>query len=302
MKPRSLLHAFVGVLVFAASAWETAWADSAPIAARATASTERGLLWRVEGASRPSFLFGTIHSEDPRVVELSAPVKSALDGAGRFVMELVPDEDVAAMLAARMVMTDGRSLKGLLGGAAYATAVSALGDRGVPPELVERLKPWAVVMMLSMPAPKGGLALDLVLLARAKERGEPAFGLETAQEQLSVFDGMPMSDQIEMARETLKQVDELPAMLDAVHNAYLSRDLGRLNEINLRYSKMGNTGLAERLMTRLLAQRNQRMAQRMETYLKQGNAFIAVGALHLPGREGLLNLLRQRGYRVTAVW
>lgn len=291
-----------GMLLFAAVSWQVAVADTAPIGAPVSVSTERGLLWRIEAAGRPSYLFGTIHSEDPRVTELSTPVKTALDGASRFVMELVPDQDVAMRLATRMVMTDGRTLRELLGAEAYTTAVSALAERGVPPELVERLKPWSIVMLLGMPPPKGGLALDLVLYARAKEKGEPTFGLETAQEQLDVFDQMAMPDQVQLAKETLKQVNVLPAMLAAVHTAYLSRDLARLSEINERYAKSGNAALAERVMSRLLSQRNRRMVQRMETYLKQGNAFIAVGALHLPGKEGLLALLRERGYRVNAVW
>lgn len=299
---RLVRDVLVGMLVFAAVSWQVAVADTAPIGARVAVLSERGLLWRIEAAGRPSYLFGTIHSEDPRVTDLSTPVKTTLDGASRFVMELVPNEDVAIQLATRMVMTDGRRLKELLGGEAYATAVSALAERGVPPELVERLKPWSIVMLLSMPTPKGGLALDLVLYARAKEKGQPTFGLETAQEQLDVFDKMAMPDQVQLAKETLKQVNVLPAMLAAVHTAYLSRDLARLSEINERYTKSGNAALAERVMSRLLAQRNQRMVQRMEPYLKQGNAFIAVGALHLPGKEGLLALLRERGYRVNAVW
>ena len=82
--------------------------------------------------------------------------------------------------------------------------------------LSEDWKPWAVMAMLSMPKPTGGMILDMVLNQRAQANGKPVSGLETMQEQLSVFENLSLEDQITLLEMTLNQADALPAMFRAV--------------------------------------------------------------------------------------
>jgi uncharacterized protein YbaP (TraB family) len=85
-------------------------------------------------------------------------------------------------------------------------------------------------------------------------------------------------------------------------NAYLTRDLAGLVEINEAYQKLGDQELARMFQERLIDSRNQRMVERLHPMLEEGGLFIGVGALHLPGETGILNLLDNAGYRVEAVY
>lgn len=281
------------------------WASLATFPAHAfdTAGYGQGLLWKVERAgAAPSYVFGTIHSEDARVLALPQPVRQAFDGARVYVMEALLDEGAMMAMSTRMLFDDGRSLKQVLPAPLYARTTAAMAGYGMPEFALQLMKPWAVAMSLSMPKPETGLFLDLMLMQKAQEQNKPVAGLETVEEQLRIFDQMSMPDQVTMLEETLQYLPELDGMFAKLHDAYLARDLGALARLNEEQTLQGNRELGEKLMAQLLDARNQRMAQRMEAYFKQGNAFVAIGAMHLPGRVGVLNLLAKRGYRVTAVY
>ncbi len=266
------------------------------------ATAQGGLLWRISGQGvRPSHLLGTIHSSDPRVVRLKADVIQALDQSDRFVMEMKMDSSALMGMGAKMMLTDGRDLESLIGSPLYQKAVEAMAGYGLPEMAVRNLKPWAVMALLSMPKPTPEPILDLALLKRAGEAGKPTDGLETADEQLAVFDGLAMADQIALLKMTLAQLPDLPEMFEQLIRAYADDDLQRLAALASRYREDADMAAANRFMLRLNDERNQRMIQRMVPYLKQGNSFIAVGALHLPGPQGLIALLRRQGYQVTPV-
>lgn len=267
-----------------------------------TASIQGGLLWRIDGGgAHQSYLLGTIHSSDSRVVRLRSPVSDALDRSERFVMEMEMDASALMAFGGKMMMTDGRTLEELLGADLYTQVVAAMSDIGMPEMVVRTLKPWAAMALLSMPKPSGEPFLDLVLQQRAAGAGKPTAGLETAQEQLSVFENLSMSDQIELLKMTLAQLPALPGMFDQLIEAYVADDLGRIAALAAQYKSQGDVETLKRFMSRLNDERNQRMAARMKRFLDQGNSFIAVGALHLPGPTGLIQLLRDQGYLVTPV-
>jgi len=261
-----------------------------------------GLLWRVTSpGGGDSYLLGTIHSADPRVVHLRPAVSQALDRCERFVMEMEMDASVLTAFGNNMMLTDGRDLEGLIGAALYAQVVAAMADLGMPEMVVRTLKPWVVMALLSMPAPTGEPFLDLVLQQRAAGAGKPTFGLESAGEQLSVFEALSMSDQIELLKMTLAQLPELPRMFEQLIEAYVADDLGRIAALAADYKRSGDPAAIQRFMLRLNDERNGRMARRMHTFFDQGSSFIAVGALHLAGSNGLIQLLRDQGCHVVPV-
>ncbi|BAU47856.1 polysaccharide biosynthesis protein GumN [Sulfurifustis variabilis] len=281
-----------------------ALADSAPaVAAHDDGSRyTRGLLWRIESPGRPpSHLFGTIHSSDPRVVSLPAPVKQAFDRSGSFTMEMVTDGSALVAMAETMFLGEGQTLRQITGDALYGEIREALAARGLPEQGLEKQKPWVVLMTLSAPPNRGGMFLDLSLQLQATLAGKPVHGLESMQEQLAVFDELATEDQVTLLRETVKAQREAEAQLEALTRAWLARDLGQLMATVEKY-RPEDARLYNTLMQRLLDDRNRRMAERMEARLAEGNAFIAVGAAHLPGPDGLLALLARRGYRLTAVY
>jgi len=274
--------------------------------ARTTASSaekyQRGLLWRIErDGIAPSYLFGTLHSDDPRVLNLAPPVRQAFDRAKTFTMEVVPDANALALMAQRMFYQDGRTLSGVAGDELYRRARTALMDEGLPDIGLERQKPWVIVMLLSMPRPRGGVFLDMALQAQATEQKKPIYGLETMDEQLAVFDELTVADQIALLKDTLDNRKAIRGQIEALTERYLARDLAGIGKLADAY-RPADSRVYDTVMRRLLSDRNVKMLERMRARLAEGNAFIAVGAGHLAGPQGLLPLLERAGYRVHAVY
>lgn len=262
----------------------------------------RGICWKIESSGvEASYLFGTIHSDDPRVTTLPAPVENAFERSDSFTMEMVVGGTDIVAMAEVMYYNDGRTLQQLIGAQLYARTKRALAERGLPTDDLARKKPWAAIMMLSVPTPKTGMFLDLVLQMQATLQGKRVHGLESLHEQLAVFDDIPIADQIELLEQTLRVYREIDAQTEKLIEAYRARDLKRLMEIVHEF-RPAQASAYDKFMARLLTQRNLRMFERMQTRLREGKAFIAVGAAHLPGEHGLLNLLAQRGYQLTPIY
>jgi uncharacterized protein YbaP (TraB family) len=268
-----------------------------------SAERQVGLLWEVAGGgSPPSFVYATIHSEDPRVLRLAEPVRRAFDRSERFVMEAVLDAGALLAATTAMFLDEGSSLRELIGPRLFGRAVEAMAQHGVPEMLVDRMKPWAVATTLSMPRLETGMVLDLDLYRQAVSQGKPAHGLESAAEQFAIFDALSGEEQLAYLKDTLESLPQMERMFAELHQAYLDRDLTRLQRLADRYSDLGDPALTDKVMDRLVARRNRIMVERMAEHLAAGGAFIAVGALHLPGEQGILTLLRRKGYRVTPVY
>ncbi len=265
---------------------------------------EQGLLWQVvvPDSGKTSYLFGTIHSEDARVTKLAPEVQAAFDQSQRFVMEMVPDRDGMLAASRAMLLERGASLRALAGQRLFDKTARVLLDLGVPAQAADRMKPWAAMVVLSMPQSRTGQVLDTLLYSAAIRAGKSTSGLETAQEQLAVFDTLPQAEQLMLLEEAVAQYPQMADMLEQLHVAYLARDLAALANINEKYGMAGDAELAHKINSALIDQRNLRMAQRVDVYLRQGGVFVAVGALHLPGGQGLLQLLRRRGYTVTSIY
>ena len=266
---------------------------------------DRGLLWKIgTGSPRPSYVFGTIHSADPRVVRLPSEVQAAFDESEHFCMELVLDARASSVLAQRMVLAQGQSLRAVLGETLFDATVPVMAERGVPEPALLRLKPWAVVMLLSGPRQTTGQVLDLRLHERARQQGKSTCGLETVEEQVAVFDTAPVAEQVILLRDSVTRHTQQSALLPRLIERYLARDLAGLVSLS---QQSGPTDAAVKrvvdgFMQRLLAQRNPRLLDRMDALIRGGGAFIAVGALHLPGEQGLLRLLHQHGYTLEAIY
>jgi uncharacterized protein YbaP (TraB family) len=267
------------------------------------AQPERGLLFEVEGSGgKPSYLFGTVHSEDPRVVALPSPVQDAFDRATGLVMEVIPDQAAIGRSVKAMMFHDGRRLRDVIGASLYAKTIAELKTRGLTEAAVQDFKPWAIITLLSLPRPETGQFLDLRLYQDALAQGKPILGLETMDEQLSIFEDLSERDQVALLRETLAVQGEIPRVFERLIAAYLSRDLDELLRLSERYLQGGDSALAERFRAAALDRRNRRMAQRLIPLLRRGGYFVAVGALHLPGKSGLLGRLADSGFRVRVLY
>lgn len=262
-----------------------------------------GLLWKIERpGTAPSYVFGTIHSEDPRVTRLPDPVNLAFNQSKSFALEILLNRQASKAVTHAMYFKDGRNLRQVAGEALFQQSAKALLDRGMTSEHVLLMKPWSVVTLLSMPEPKTGHFLDALLYQRAIESGKIVMGLESMEEQVRVFDGMDDAAQVALLRDTLRNSSNIDKMIEETIQVYLSRNLDGVINLNSEYLKFTNEALADQIQQRLIVHRNRRMVERMQPLLQTGNAFIAIGTLHLPGKDGVLQGLQDLGYHLSAVY
>ena len=261
-----------------------------------------GVFWRIDhDRSAPSFLLGTIHSADPRVLDWSAEIDRALMQTASFVMEMELNTDSFFKIGSAVMLTDGHDLANLLGKSDYRRLVTAMASHPVPEAIFRKMKPWVLLAFLSQPANGSGEFMDLRLYRQAMAQGKAVFGLETAEEQVAVFDGLPIEDQVALLRSTLDHLADLPGMLDQMVDTYLTGDLEAIAELAQSLMKKDGSELETRFLLRLNDERNMRMVARMMPRIEQGGAFIAVGALHLAGPTGIVQQLSERGYRLSPV-
>ncbi|MDX1810786.1 MAG: TraB/GumN family protein [Gammaproteobacteria bacterium] len=263
-----------------------------------------GLLWRIESPalSAPSYLFGTIHSDDERVTQLAEPVQQAFDQAKQFALEVELEASASKMVAMKMYYTDGQTLENVIGQPMYQQSVKALKTYGIPEDMVAIMKPWAAFTVLNMPKPGNKPFLDARLYKDAKAAHKQIIGLESMQEQVDVFDQMPLKYQIAILKTTLENQNDLDSILDETLEVYLSRDLNKMQALNDKYLKLLDAETAQIFTDRLLLNRNHHMADRIALLLKKNPTFVAIGALHLPGEQGVIDLLRQKGFNITPIY
>jgi len=266
----------------------------------------KGLLWKIEKPGQlPSHIFGTMHVGDPRVVNLAPEVEYAFINADRFGMEMLLTLAAEGKIISGSFFNDGRSLKSVMQKDDYRKLLDLLNRRLYLPEnVITNMRPWAVLVMLMMPRPGDSdkeSALDMMLYRRAAVRKIPLLGLETPEEQLAVFETMSIEEQVWMLNRSVQEFNELSDQIPLMLKAYLNRNLEGLVKLQDQYM-YDDSDIDDRFMHELVDKRNIRMVDRMQNFLAQGNAFIAIGALHLPGKDGVLHLLEQKGYSVSAVY
>lgn len=260
------------------------------------------VFWSVtDDNGRQNWLLGTMHSEDPRLLEWPKPLVEALGKADRIALELVPDGRMLERL--QQAMVSERSLDDVLDPELHRQVVTILTDKyGLTRSAVNRLKPWAVALTLATPPPETGMYMDLMISYRAQGAGLDVMALETVDEQIDFLAGLPLEDQLSLIRETVDDHDDHAAVFEQLVAAYLDGDLERLD----RLAEEQMAGLDGRIVRYFneqgLAARNRRMLERAEPWLEAGGLIIAVGALHLHGEDGLVELLRERGWQVEGIY
>ncbi len=287
-----------------------AGAIALPAAARAGAASParfaRGLLWRVvRPGIAASHVFGTIHLADPRVLDVPEPVMRALSRSRRYFMEIQHAAPERARFFEAAQFEDGRRLEPLIGAEAFAKLAAHLRERRVPEPVIDRIKPWAALANLTVtPEDYEGETSDQKLLALARSLKLRIDALEGIEEQISVFEGIPMETQVALLKHALAHRDELSGLIEPTIQAWLRRDLAALDAVNERIGAR-YPDVAEHyrvLFQRVVRNRSIVMAHRLFVPLRRGRVFIAIGANHLYGEEGLLRLIEKQGYRIERVY
>jgi uncharacterized protein YbaP (TraB family) len=273
-----------------------------------------GLLWRVDAeGTRPSYIFGTMHLSDERVLDLPAPVADAFDGADTVLIETtdVLDRSAVAQEVARqphlMMFPEGESLTDHLTNEDEEELRAWLQERGVSFETIIKMRPWMILSMASQPAcetkrqAEGAKILDFVLAERAEQAGKELAGLETLAEQFAALGGFPTEVQLRALLGTAAMGDKADDVIETLISLYLDGETGMFTPAVLHLVPHDADELDDytRFEQQVVIKRNHLMATRAVEHLERGNAFIAVGALHLPGNEGIIELLRNAGWTVV---
>ena len=274
-----------------------------------------GLLWRIEAKGVPaSYLFGTMHTTEADLVALSEPVKAALAEANTVAVELADANGAAAQAQMVAYVTqNGVDLSG--GGLAGLTpdqtdlVKKRLGEAGMPASVATMLKPWFLAITLDISSCElkkmgdGMPTIDATVEKTARDAGKQVVGLETVTEQLDAVS--KISD--DTARRMIRDSVAKPTSSDDIQATTLA--LYRARRVGWYYAmKEDLFGEGVELSSyadfvdEVVDRRNRLMAERSKPLIDKGGVLIAVGALHLPGPKGLVELLRQQGYDVTLVW
>ena len=275
----------------------------------------QGLLWKIEReGSKPSYLFGTIHVNYDEIVKLPKPVQDAFDKADSASFEIEIDKYTAYRWRRSVSYRDWRSLDDTLGQELYARLVEKADEWGYSLHYLRKLKPWALILEVGGPTGvyvgrKGeeDEVLDTVLEEEARDQGKRVYGLETIEEHTEIFADLP-EDVVLTIIEAMLAEDrfERRAVLSRTHERlvrlYLDRNTEAMFDLDDDIVAGLDPEINRMLEERILDRRNYAMAERMELRIREGNAFVAVGAAHLPGEHGMLKILADRGYKVSRVY
>ncbi len=262
------------------------------------AAQDTAIYWSImDGDRQAGYLLGTIHSEDPRVLDFPEIFLQQLGSNQVFAMELVPDLSTMKKLNEYMHYQDGTSLESQLGPERFAKVKQLLlSHYQLPVDWLESMKVWAVVMTLSVPPPETGFFMDFSLYLRAAGNELRVVGLETLDQQLSFLEDMPAVQQLDLLDQTLVEYDQVGELHDQMLVAYLAGDL----QVLKKKAEEQMDQLPQEAKNYFIAQgidaRNHRMLESLLPLLAESTVFVAVGALHLPGDQGLVALLRENGY------
>lgn len=270
----------------------------------AQADSGRHVLWQVQGRSNVVYLLGSIHVLRQSDYPLDPALMAAYAGSQKLVMEIDLSEldtgEVQQQMLQAAMLPDGRTLKDVLGAARYQRAAALAQEAGVPLETLQAFKPWFVaesvtqlqLMQLGFDPSAG---IEMYFLQRARADGKPVQGLETAQEQIDLFDSMPLERQSRYLLSSLGEAKSLPTQVDQMVRAWRRGDTEWF-ATQLR-KEFGDD---PQLYQSLLVERNRKWLPKIESFLNDSrNYLVIVGTGHLSGADSVIGMLRQAGYTAT---
>jgi len=265
------------------------------------------LLWRISGKdlSKPSYLFGTMHMICADDIMLSDSLVKAIETADDVYLELDMDNVVEMMSAmAKMKMRNDTTLSDLLTRQEYEKVKAFFSEKGsmLPFTLLETYKPFlAASLIMEQQSGKSCatmISMEQLIMKEAKRHGKKIRGMESMEYQMSIFDSIPYRFQaaqlVKMIEDGSKKGDG--SEMEQITQAYRSQQLEKMEEL----TKMEDMGM-NHFTDILLYNRNIAWARKLETLMAGKGLVVAVGAGHLPGEKGVINLLRKAGYKVEPV-
>lgn len=260
---------------------------------------ENSLLWEVTKKNqKPSYLYGTVHIQDKRVFAFDEIVYEKMKSCDALAVELIIDEiDVEAMQE-HMFLKEGL-LKDYMTEIEYALLDSIVKAKtGQSVAMFAKMKPFFLSsQLMQMDLPKDmPMALDMHFIDTARKMDLDVIALEELSDQIGAIDKMSVEDQVSMLLDGLEDYDNhIGEKMTELVDAYITQDLESMHVL------MQDTALPKEFGEELLISRNYGMAKAIRKIMKKQSVFAAFGAAHLVGDEGVIALLRKKGYTVKPV-
>jgi uncharacterized protein len=267
----------------------------------AQAQLDNSLLWEISGngLSTPSYLYGTMHVGDKKAHNFTDATLEAFKDAKAYAGELNMEEVDQLAVLNMMKLDSGKSLKDGYSADEWSAIETYFETKlHVNVNDFTAYNTFFIYSLIAQSQFKNqkGEAVDIYFYKRAKAQNKKLLGLEKVEEQIGAINSMTAEEQKKMLLDAIEGKDgssdkDMKKML----KYYSKGDLNKLQELSDKV-EMGNN-----FETAFITTRNHRMAERMAPIMESQSTFVAVGALHLPGEEGLIALLRGMGYEVKAV-
>jgi len=308
----NLMKILVQLIVFLLVSVQ-AWSQVAAELPKQETDTTTTASYTGNGLTDTSYLYGTIHMIGKEDYFLTDATKKAFDGSEKVVFEINLENmnDMMSQLGLLMksFMSDGQTLKDLYSEEEYKVVKTYFEAKGFTSfiwNMMERVKPMFLSMMTATdlsgenpnPMASGDMvSYELELMERAKEQEKPIDGLETAEYQMSMFDSIPYEAQAKMLLESIVSPDTTQAEegeMERMVRLYKSQDINGM--ISMFDEDTEGIGKYEDF---LLLNRNRNWIPVMSGMMNKQPTFFGVGAGHLAGEEGVVNLLKKAGYTLT---
>lgn len=256
----------------------------------------QSLLWKITGDNipSPSYIYGTIHLKDQRVFAWRDSVFSRISQCNAFAGEIDLSMDNLMQAANLMLLPEGQTLHDRFTPDEYKMVEEAIRNcSGYDLSTLDKLKPMALVSLCFLETNSEELeaTVDEILYNKALSAGKKAYGLEKVEEQMALLDKIPDQYVVEYFQNMDQQDDEFE---DLIRN-YIKADLDSI------YILMQDEESGTFMNDEFIRYRNYRMAARVIPIINRQTTFIAIGAGHLPGNEGVLELLRNEGFVLEPV-
>ena len=268
------------------------------VLAFAAQATEKGLFWKLESPTgKTSYLFGTMHTDDNRVAEMTPNMLEAMKSVDTFMMEAEPTQDPS------IFMMKDASLPSLLTQAEFDQVRDLAEFHVMHLGAAMQMKPWLLAVIFDLPKPQTEFAQDNLLLTKSEDFGKEIKGLESSQEHFSIMDAFSIDEQMVMLRAVLKRTPEQKeADFERLMAAYLKGDSDKISALDEQITGgMLPKEIWAKMRVKLLDERNVVMAQRAIPVANEKPIFIAVGASHLAGDSGLIAAFKKAGFKLSAM-
>lgn len=261
----------------------------------------KSLLWRISSKDmkKPSYLFGTIHLICPEDYVWTEKMKQSFISADEVCFELdLDDPNMMVQVATGMINTNGKTLKEYFSEADYQKLSQYVSDSlKMSISLFQQMKPVALQTLFTTQntSCQNPVSYESNLVEEAKAQKKEIVGLESVSEQLDLFDNLPVDSVIKEIMNTVNGLQTDNTDFAKLINAYKKQDLPALYKLIKESSEM------DKDLDGFLDVRNEKWIPRMIEKMDNKSMFFAVGAGHLYGDNGLIDLMRKAGYTVTPI-